>query len=288
MNELRKHEFDLFYLPLVLQESFLPRRSGPSIFTREYGAGENKISITVSTRPFRKKVIPLPASVMGRRLLYWVIRQAKLTGSKEIVFKGAKTLFEELGLSPTSYQKRKLKTELIRLAYTLITIEEFPKFQDPKDDDPEFEARFYQIFDEVSVWNIENDAQEALFKSRLVLSDRFYDAVLSLPHQPLKGEAIKNINSALGIDIYIWASRRTQTIMRNSKTFNWSLMRQQFGLEDETSSNFKKLFKKAFSEAMEQISAYGGKAGAIFDEGVVLYSAPQQVKPKEKLKSQRW
>jgi len=278
-----KKELELLFLPLVLQESILSRQSGPVIVSRDYGGVKNKVSITLSGGVHKGKRLPLPSGVMGRRLLYWLVREAKRADSPEIQLCGSKSLFEQLGLQRTSYQARKLKQELLRLTYMNITIESFPTRlnEDKEEEEAILAIPNIPVFDKVCIWNIENNRQLSLFDSELVFSARFFQAILSEPHQPVRAEAVKNIKSALGIDIYLWLARRTQTIGRPSKTFVWRLMKEQFGREGEKTSNFKKLFTKAFGEACEQIITYGGPAGHITAKGVVINQCPQQVESKE-------
>jgi len=162
----KKKEIELLFLPLVLQESILSRQSGPEIVTREYGTGSNRVAITVSGGVHKGVRLPAPSGVIGRRLLYWMVREAQRANGPEIELCGSKPLFEQLGLSRTAYQLRRLKKELLCLSYMNITIETFPS------KDQVIAIPNIPVFDKVWLWNLENNTQLSLFESCLLFSER--------------------------------------------------------------------------------------------------------------------
>ena len=172
---IRDRDLQLITLPLVLQESIFPRRSGPKSVHRSYGKAENRVSITVSGGYHRGEQLAVPASVLGRRLFYWMVSEVRRTGNPVVEFSGAPEMFEILGLTLTSKQRRRLKQEVLRLAYMNITIEAFPNDKD------------LLVVPNVSVFKFVHlhdlllpDAQLPLFKSSLEFTDSFTETILGL------------------------------------------------------------------------------------------------------------
>jgi hypothetical protein len=263
----------LITLPLVLQESILPRRAGPKSVHRSYGRGDNRVSITVSGGYFKGEQLCVPASVLGRRLFYWMVSEVRRTGNPVVEFSGCPEMFETLGLTLTSKQRRRLKNEILRIAYMNITIEAFPNKKE------------MLVLPNVSVFKFIHlhdllipKQQLPLFKSRLEFTEAFTESILSLKHQPIDASVINKLTSPLAIDIYLWLARRVQTVNYRQE-FNFGLMKQQFGKPGERTAEFKKLFIPAFKSAAKHIKIFD-RPPALSKNGVVLYLSPQQVDSK--------
>jgi hypothetical protein len=268
---------EMVYLPLVLQESIFGRTSGATIVSRSYGKGANQVNISISGGVHKGKRLLAPSGRIGRLLFYWLIREARHNKNPLVSVLGSKAIFSELGLTRTSYQIRKFKEELKRLAYMSITIEKFNKIDGSVIARPNI-----PVFDYIGIWDTDgNSEQLPLFKSGLRFSDTFYEAILKsgegLP--PIRLEPLREIKSALGMDIYVWAQRRAYTIRSSLLELTWEAVKEQFGQSGETTSNFKKLFPRAYAQAMRHMDCWDGVAGWCDKEGVYLRKCDSQIAP---------
>lgn len=277
-GKTNKKQLELICLPLVLQESLLPRQAGAKIVHREYGNKNNRVSITLTGGFHKGKQLPLPSSIIGRRLFYYLVSEVRRTGNPTIQLDGSPKFLKKIGIAECGAQRKRLRTEILRLSYTAITIEHFNAKGDL------LAVPSIPVFNEIALYDFCNEKQLPLFGSFLTFSQPFTDAILGQPHQPIKAEAIKQIKSPLGIDIYLWLSRRTQTVYE-SKTFTWKMMKQQFGLPKERMHRFKELFTRAFGYACQHMNTWNDDpdtVGFCHKDGVTIHNQPQQVKSLEK------
>jgi len=252
-------------LPLVIQESLLPRRSGASVFHRRYGSTD----ITLSGGVSRGKRLPLPSGVISRRLLYWAITTARYNQSPKILCDGSPKFLENLNLSANAKRRRDLKIQLKRLVHTSITIEEFGRYGES------FSLDLVPLFDSMDFLHDDTD-QLRLFQSSIKFSDKFYNEIERLPHQPINQDALFSLDSPLAMDIYLWAQRRTYNLKRDT-TISWNLLYHQFKRPEETKPSFRRSFSKALDVVQSVMKTWDSSAFAVpTDAGVLLRSCPQQ------------
>jgi hypothetical protein len=255
-------------LPLVIQESLLPRTSGVSIFHRKYGTTD----ITLSAGVSRGKRLLLPSGLISRRLLYWAITTARYNKSPEIVLDGSPTFLRNLNLGVNGKRRRDLKVQLKRLVHTSITIEEFGRYGES------FTLDLVPLFDSMDFMDCFNtDAEQLrLFQTSIRFSDKFYNEIERLPHQPINQNALFSLESPLAMDIYLWAQRRTYKI-KQDKLISWNLLYHQFKRPNETKSAFRRSFTKALSLVCSVMNTWDDRSFAMaHDEGVVIKSCPPQ------------
>ena len=220
-------------LPLIIQESLLPRTQGATEFHRKYGNTDISLSGGVS----KGKRLPLPSGIISRRLLYWAITTARYNKSPEIICDGSPTFLKNLNLGATARRRRDLKTQLKRLVHTSITIEEFGRY------DESFTLDLVPMFDCVD-FLVEDTNQLRLFQSSIRFSDKFYNEIERLPHQPINQDALFSLDSPLAMDIYLWAQRRTYGL-RKTTLIKWSLLYHQFRRPQESKGAFRRSFTNA-------------------------------------------
>jgi hypothetical protein len=132
------------------------------------------------------------------------------------------------------------------------------------------------VFRHVDMQGVGPDGQLALFDHYLEFSPEFFHSILSLKHQPINNDALAQLRTALAIDVYLWAARRTFTV-KDEKRFSWKQMQDQFGSPNEQPSKFRKAFTKAFAEVSKQFVTWGYGKCYCDDDGVVLINCEQQV-----------
>jgi hypothetical protein len=251
-------------LPLVFQESLLPRSQGETILRRQYG----EVDITLSGGVRKGQRLLLPSGLIARRLLYWAITTARYNGSPEIIISGSKEFLNQLNLGVSARRKQDLKKQLIRLIGTTITIE---KFNAPGH---ELTIPNLRMFDSFDLMNFNGD-QLQLFESKVVFTPEFWQAINSLPHQPINKDVLFALSSPMAMDLYLWIQRRAFTV-KGSKMLKWSVLYKQFAMPRETKSNFRKTMLNAVEAVNPVLHSWGENPIVYGDEGLIIRNAPEQ------------
>lgn len=127
----------------------------------------------------------------------------------------------------------------------------------------------------MSLWDEKQPAQRALWKSQLVLNERFYRALVTHP-VPLDMRvltALARRKSPLAIDLYSWLTYRMFALEKDV-TVPWGLLEAQFG------SNYARArdFKAAFSEWLPRVlELYPRARATLCEEGLRLAPSPTSV-----------
>ena len=281
--EKEAKELRFLSLPLILQESLLPRASGPEILTRNYG----ETNITLHSGVYRSKRVLLPSGVLARRLLYWLVSQGRYTDSPAIEMPGVPSLMRQLNLSVNARRRRELKTQLIRLVNTGIKVERFKPY-DIRSSKGDLISEFSTgcAMFESSYLGWENSEQQELFASKVVFSDQFWETIKERPHHPVNLDALFSLRSPLASDIYIWAHRRTITV-NVEQMFKWSVMFKQFARPGEQKSKFRKSFTRAVDEINHVMKTWGTSFAGIRKEGLLLRNCPLQHEDHRKTSESR-
>ena len=252
-------------LPLIIQESLLPRTQGAMLFHRKYG----NTDITLSGGVSKGKRLPLPSGIISRRLLYWAITTARYNKSADIVCDGSPVFLKKLNLGASSRRRSDLKTQLVRLVNTSITVEEFGRYQES------FSLDLVPLFDSMDIV-VEESNQLRLFETSIRFSDKFYSMIEKLPHQPINKDALFSLDSPLATDIYLWAQRRTFGL-RKDTLITWNLLYHQFRRAEETKPAFRRSFTNAVELVGSVMRTWDERSFArLTDDGIVLRSCPQQ------------
>jgi hypothetical protein len=256
-------------LPLVFQESLLPRSQGETILRRQYGT----VDITLSGGVRKGQRLLLPSGLIARRLLYWAITTARYNGSPEISIAGSKEFLNQLNLGVSARRKQDLKRQLIRLIGTTITIE---RFNAP---DHEITIPNLRMFESFDLLNFEGE-QLQLFESKVVFAPEFWKAINSLQHQPINKDAFFALSSPMAMDLYLWAQRRAFTV-KDSKMFRWSVLYKQFAMPRETKSNFRKTMLNAVEQVNPVLHSWGQNPISPSSDGLIIRNAPEQFVKEE-------
>ena len=85
-------------------------------------------------------------------------------------------------------------------------------------------------------WNERKPEQSSLWDSKIELSEKFFNEIISHP-VPLNMNTLKSLKrSPLGLDIYLWLVYRTFAI-RDPQPITWRQIYRQFGVDPDRSSD---------------------------------------------------
>jgi len=195
--------------------------------------------------------IGLPFGVIPRLLLAWLATEAVRTKERELVLGDSMSVFmRELGLVPTGGrwgtitrlqdQTKRLFNAMIVCSYSTSKRDTSTKFGISDDDD---------------LWWHDNPEQAGLFKSTVMLTERFYKEIIENP-VPVDMRALKGLKgSPMALDIYCWLTYR-MSYLKQPTAITWPQLQAQFGAGYATDENGLKNFQRAFSKQLKEVLKY--------------------------------
>ena len=134
---------------------------------------------------------------------------------------------------------------------------------------------------EFHAWLSNDDQQHNLWPGRIVLSEDYFDTLVTEQHAvPIDIRALHALSgSALAMDIYVMLAERLHRISGGKPVrLNWANLREQFGQEYATDTNGKKNFKTKFLKALVSVQAVYPKAKiSQVRGGIQLFSSPPPI-----------
>ena len=145
-----------------------------------------------------------------------------------------------------------------------------------------------EIISEFEAWFTDDSRQGSLWPGRLILSDSYYNTLITSA-VPLDSRVTMAFrSSALALDIYSWLAYRLRIIPPNeSCEIPWAALKQQFGQEYENNAQGRKNFQTRFLHQLRTVKE--GYRKAIVTErktrqggsyGLVLRYSPPPVPPR--------
>lgn len=176
----------------------------------------------------KPKNIGLPYGTVPRLILAWANGEVVKTKSRELLLgKSLSDFMDKIGFGGATGGKNgsitRLKNQSMRLFSSKLSLT-------------------YQGAGKLSVanalladyaeyfWDPVHPGQQSLWDSRVVLSERFYNLLLSAP-VPLDWRILKSLKrSPLALDLYMWLSYR-MFALKKPQSIKWETLAKQFGSE---------------------------------------------------------
>lgn len=223
--------------------------------------------------------VGLPYGTYPRLLMVWLTQEAcrnKADKSKTAeearridLGHSLSSFMGELGLLPTGGRWGtipRIKDQMDRLFSTAIYLR---KEQGDEDGNQRGRRAAQQLVanDSELWWDVRRPAQDALFRSWVLLSQPFFDLITDGP-VPIDMDVLRHIKkSPMAIDIYWWATHRLSYLKRTT-TIPWPALMAQFGANypdtPQGRRNFRKKFLKGFAlvqQAWPALQATSTEAG---------------------------
>ena len=224
---------DLAFMHRILALCSLPR-SNPG----------NRLQYERINGPYRLGMIAglhnkLPYGPLPRLLLVWLCSEATRTRSCELFLGNSLSDFmKELGMEPVGSPRTRLRSQMDRLFNASVSL-----IYEDRRDKVTVNA---QIADRTEFWwNERKPNERTLWQSKIVLSENFFNEIISHP-VPLDMNILKELTrSPLGLDLYVWLTYRMFGLEQPFQ-LTWPQLYRQFGLnpanatDKNTVNNFRK------------------------------------------------
>ena len=207
-------------------------RVQPSSFTDETG----------------QDITAYPYGIMPRHIMTWMATEAHLTKSPELELGASMNAFmEKLGVKHGGGNRKQLRQQMERVFGSRLSVEGLGFGEEGEGYG--VKRGYFQVADEVDLWFSEKEevTSDGLWSSKVLLSDKFYESIVSHPI-PVDPGALRVLGSApLRIDIYIWVGYRLYSLRRPTR-IRWSDLYVQFGSSMKRVRDFKAQFIKALRD----------------------------------------
>ena len=170
----------------------------------------------------------LPFGNLPRLLLAWVCTEAVRTQSRELFLGSSLSEFmRKLGVAPigggSRGERTRLRSQMRRLFNAHIQLAY---------EDKNVDATVNAVIADRTVfwWNERKPGESSRWTSTIGLSEKFFNEIVNHP-VPINMNTLKALKrSALGLDLYLWLTYRTFTLMRPMR-LSWSCLYRQFGVD---------------------------------------------------------
>ena len=229
MNQLvaaSEADADLGFMARLLALCSLPRTNPGN--RKEYIRRNGPYTLAMTAGVNNK----LPYGNFPRLILAWVCSEAVRTQSRELILGASLADFmRTLGVysSGGGREHTKLRNQMDRLFNAHVSL----VYEDKRGK----ATVNSQIADStVFWWNPQRPGQPSLWESKIELSEKFFNEIISHP-VPLDMNTLKALKrSSLGLDLYLWLVYRTFTL-RASQRLTWRQMYRQFGAHPDKASD---------------------------------------------------
>lgn len=190
--------------------------------------------------------IGLPYGSIPRLLVAWVTTEAVRTKQRELELGESLSEFmRKLDLVPTGGRWgsiTRLKDQMRRLFASSVSA--------TYDDGERWALRQVQIIERADIWwEPKRPDQAALWRSNLVLGERFFEEVVNTP-VPIDIRALRALKSSpLALDIYVWLTYR-MSYLHKQTVIPWAALELQFGSDYKLTRQFKAAFIKHLRAVM--------------------------------------
>ena len=196
----------------------------------------------------------LPYGNLPRLLLVWMCSEATQKQSRELFLGDSLSAFmKQLGMEPVGGTRTRIRNQMDRFFNASVSL----IYQDRRDK----VTVNALIADRTEFWWNERKPEErALWQSKIVLSENFFQEIISHP-VPLDMNTLKALTrSALGLDLYVWLNYRVFGLDRPCR-LTWPQIYRQFGANpaNATDKNIVNDFRaKALRELKKIKTAWPG------------------------------
>ena len=176
----------------------------------------------------------LPYGNLPRLILAWVSTEAVQTRSRVLILGSSLSNFmRKLGMEDRSGSPRgdrtRLRNQMDRLFHSHVQL--------IYEDENHKASVSSQVADRTDLWwNPKRSDEPSLWDSKILLSEAFFNEIISHP-VPLDMNTLKALKRcALGLDLYLWLTYRTFALTRPLQ-ITWRQLYRQFGLDPSKSSD---------------------------------------------------
>lgn len=219
-----------------------------------------------------------PFGVIPRLALTYMATEAQRTREPIINLGDSQREFmTKLGLSHGSTDRRRIRTQIEALAACDIQLAEHAS----TDDGWGYRFQKLPITKGLQLWMNGRDDAPALWGSSVVLSEEFFESIVSAA-MPVYLNDLKALGgSPLRHDIYVWLTYRLNSLERKTP-IKWSQLHEQFG----SSFKHERQFRPRFIDALRDVlKVYDTARVEVTDRTLVLMPSPRRVSERRAITS---
>lgn len=262
----------------IFVQATLPHRDPGPVPLWGRQNGDFAFTIQPGTKPGKDgspEQIGLPYGTIPRLLLIWMATEATRTKKRELTLGHTLSRFMgQIGLIPTGGRwgtVTRLKEQMERLFSSRISF----SFQNREERRELFAFSPMNIGKATLWWDSKNYAQGSLFESSLVLSEEFFNQLVSSP-VPIDMRAIGALRqSPLELDIYTWLTHRMSYLRRQTPTIFWEELATQFGSEYKQLRDFRINFNRCVKNVL---TVYPEARIELSEGGIILKPGKTHIK----------
>lgn len=211
-----------------------------------------------------------PFGVIPRMALTYMATEAVRTREPVIHLGDSQREFmSKLGLSHGSTDRRRIRTQIEALAACDIQLSEHAT----TDDGWGYRFQKLPITKGLQLWLNGRDDAPALWGSSVVLSEEFFESIVTAA-MPVYLDDLRALGgSSLRHDIYVWLTYRLNSLEKSTHV-TWEQLHAQFG------SSFKlvRQFKPKFLEALSDVTkVYATARVRVTDNTLILMPSPRHI-----------
>jgi hypothetical protein len=280
---------EIGYISRAMVQATLPYRE-PKNAPPAWGRSNGRVSMVIQPGYTMQKVVvsdkqgrgtfvrqePVclgyPFGTIPRLLLAWIGREVCQKKSPELNLGNSLTQFmNAIGITSHTGGKNgsitRLRQQTIRLFAARIAILSDPTAA------VNWKQEGFEIADRTDLWwDDRRPESPALFESRVVLKERFFNELINHP-VPLDMRALRALSgSPMALDIYSWITYRNSTLRRVASV-SWEALQMQFGSETVSERKFRWMFREALRSVMV---VYPVKVD-VTKSSLILYPSPTSV-----------
>lgn len=217
--------------------------------------------------------IGLPYGKLPRLIAAWLTREAKLTGSRELMLGRSLAEFaEKLGLSTNGGRRgdtSRLKVQATKLFSTFVSV--------TAHQGQDYAYKNVALSDSgMLLWNPKRPHERSLWESSITLSESFFRECMDNA-VPFDLRVLHHLRSPLAIDLYLWLTWR-MFILRRPVLIPWLALRSQFGVGYAMTPQGMAHFRAEFQRCLHEVNALYPSARVMPErDGLRLFPSPPHV-----------
>ena len=240
----------------------------------QYTRKSNKIALSIIGNELAGGV---PYGTYPRLILSWLASEVVKTQSREVILgESLSDFMKSLGLFVTGGKWgtiARFKEQLKRLFSSTISV--------TYEEKENWVYVSMNIADKALIfWDPNAPEQIDLFKSKILLSENFYNEIIKAPI-PVDIRAINALkDSSLALDIYCWLTYR-MSYVKNSVIISFDNLQVQFGAGYAETPHGKYEFKRKFLMQLKKVMVIYPRASVMINQDhIILKPSPSHIRKK--------
>jgi hypothetical protein len=262
----------LGFMARALVQATMPHKNPGDV--EGWGRENGLFSMTMQSGILKKgneiKRIGLPYGSYPRLLLAWLTTEAVRTKNPQLrLGESLSEFMGQLDLSPTGGRWGTipmLKEQMKRLFSCTVSFQY-------EDKSKEISSGFRVASKTILFWDTKSPDQAGLWESSVILSDEFFNEIIS-NSIPIDMGALRALKgSSMRLDIYSWLTYRMSYLSKQT-CIPWPILALQFGSEYKLMRQFKAAFLKQLKAVQVIYPACIALAG---EHGLILKPSPTHI-----------